>query len=231
MTTEKLATKIAFAPKGQTFKQRLDAWIIHVRETHGIVVKKGKAMRTKEWQQKHHVAHMFLYNGYNSKKGGNKPAVTAKGGRTIAWAHFSDAKIQWATVRWEDFLRTKTGAKPTKSGNAWKAGAEPEEAATIKHVKAMQVSGGIGEGGQAMVSSGLKPCGEPCKCRAGRSRHLSGEASDLNSADLNLVVQALSKAKGQKLDAYLKDFGLYRNLLKAKKPETWHVVALADSML
>ncbi len=111
-----------------------------------------------------------------------------------------------------------------KDGKKWKAGHEPDEAITIKHVKSMLVTAGIGNGGKAMVSSGLKPCGEPCKCGAGRSKHLDGVAADLNSMHLMTLANKLKNAKAGSLDDYLKKFGLHRPLFNhPSSPEKWHI--------
>ena len=217
----------AFDPKGKTFKQRLDAFIADVKSVYSIIIRTDQG-RTAEWQQKHHVAHMFLYNSYKS----TKPAKTEPGKRTISWSHFADPKVTWDTIKWSDFLRTKNSVVPHKEGTSWKKGLEPEQAATEKHVQSMQVSAGIGNGGKAMVSAGLKPCGEPCKCGAGRSNHLAGLAADLNSTDLTSLTTTMTKKKAGDLDAYLKKFGLHRPLLNhPTSPEKWHVEAIQDSKL
>jgi len=41
---------------------------------------------------------MFLYNSYKS----TKPARVDGVKRTIAWSHFSDPKVTWATVKQEN---------------------------------------------------------------------------------------------------------------------------------
>jgi len=210
-------TKAAFSPTGKTFAQRLKAFMDDAKGVHKVTIGKD-AGRTAAWQQKHHVAHMFLYNSYKS----TKPANVAKGKRTISWDHFSDPSVTWATIDWRDFLRTKSGGKPMKSGKKWKAGQEPDEKATIKQCKALQTAAGIGSSGKAMVSAGLKPCGEPCKCGAGRSKHLSDQAADLKKLDS--LESALKKAKAGSLDDYLKKFGLHRPLKNhSESPEKWHV--------
>jgi len=217
----------AFAPRAKTFKQRLDALIADIRSTHKMTMRIDPG-RTVEWQQKHHVAHMFLYNKYKS----HKPANVESGKRTIAWSHLSDPKVRWERVDWKDFLRTKANEVPVLEGTKWKAGHEPEEAATRTNAKAIQKAGGIGSGGAAMVSSGLKPCGEPCKCSAGRSKHLDSKAADLNTTDLATLGTKLKAAKAGSIDDYLKKFGLHRPLLHhPKSPESWHVEALPDAKL
>lgn len=213
---------LAFVPAGRTFSQRLTAFLSDAKTTYGISVSKDSG-RTITWQQKHHVAHMFLFNAYKS----TKPAKVETGKRTISWEHFSSAKTMWSTIVFSDFLRTKTNGVPMKQGTTWKKGFEPDKTATEKHVKSLLVSAGIGNGGKAMVSSGLKPCGEPCKCGAGRSKHLDGVAADLNSGHLATLATKLTSKKAGSLDDYLKKFGLHRPLLNhPSSPEKWHVEAL-----
>ena len=125
----------SFDPKGKSFTQRVDAFIADVKAKYGIIMTKD-AGRTAEWQQKYHVAHMFVYNKYQS----TTPAKTETGKRTISWAHFSDSKLKWETIQWSDFLRTKDNAVPKKLGKEWAKGSEPEKAATEKHVKSLLVS-------------------------------------------------------------------------------------------
>jgi hypothetical protein len=211
-----------FDPKGKTFDQRLTAFLADVKSTYGLAIGKDSG-RTIAWQQKHHVAHMFLYNAYKS----TKPQKTDAASRTIAWSHFSDAKVTWSTVVFSDFLRTSKNTVPQKQGFAWKSGFEPDKAATEKHVKSLLVAAGIGNSGKAMVSSGLKPCGEPCKCGAGRSKHLDGVAADLNSGHLTQLSAKLLTNKAGSLDDYFKKFGLHRPLLNhPSSPEKWHVEAM-----
>jgi len=208
-----------FDPKGKTFAQRLNAFLGDAKTTHKLTIGKDSG-RTVDWQQKHHVAHMFLYNSYKS----TKPAKVDAGKRTIAWSHFSDPKVIWKTVKFNDFLRTAKNVAPIKVGQKWKVGSEPDQKATDRHVKSLQTTAGIGNAGKAMVSSGLKPCDQPCKCGAGRSKHLDGVAADLNSSHLTTLSSKLSVAKSGTLDEYLAKFGLHRPLLNhPTSPEKWHV--------
>src|SRR5579862_112134 len=201
----------SFDPKGKSLTQRVDAFIADVKANYSIIITKDDG-RTAEWQQEHHVAHMFLFNKYQS----TVPANVETGGRTISWAHFSDPAVVWEKTDWADFLRTKANDVPKKNGTGWLKDCEPDKDATRKNVKAILVSDGIGSNGEAMAASGLAPCGEPCKCGAGRSNHLSDQAADLNSTALTQLTQALSKLDKDNaidLDGYLKRFGLHRPLL------------------
>jgi hypothetical protein len=109
-------------------------------------------------------------------------------------------------------------------------GSEPDRGKTEENVKGILTSGGIGNGGQAMVSSGLDPCGEPCRCGVGRSQHLQDSAADLKSTALVELEQALTKLDKEAatdIDSYLKKFGLYRPLVNhPTSPEKWHVEAI-----
>jgi hypothetical protein len=211
-----------FDPKGKTFLDRLKAFINDANKTYAIVIRKDSG-RTAGWQQKHHVAHMFVYNKYAS----TIPANVDKGERTISWSHFMDQKLLWeGGLDWSEYLRTKIGSVPQKDGNKWKEGSEPDKDKTLENVKAMLTAAGIGNNGQAMVSAGTKPCCQPCKCGAGRSKHLEDAAADLNSADLGILVGKLKSANAGDIDSYLKRFGLHRPLLNhPESPEEWHVEA------
>lgn len=213
---------MAFDPKGKTFKQRVDACIEDARTVHGVTIRQD-AGRTAEWQHRLHVCHMFLYNKYNS----HQPAKVESGKRTISWAHLSDPKTVWSTIPFSDILRTKAGLAAAKSGGVWAKNSEPDRAATEKRAKELLTTAGVGSDGQAMVSAGLKPCGEPCKCTAGRSNHLDGVAADFNTTDLATLTQKLAAAKAGTIDDYFKKFGLHRPLLNhPTSPEAWHIESL-----
>jgi hypothetical protein len=211
----------AFNPVGKTFQQRLDAFVANARASHGLTIRRDSG-RTAEWQQRLHICHMFLYNKYLT----TKPANTDTGKRTISWAHLSNPKTIWATVPFADIMRTKVGGTPLNNSEVWAKGSEPDQAATEKRAKELLAAAGIGNNGQAMVSAGLKPCGEPCRCGAGRSKHLDDLAADLNTADMGTLTHKLTAAHAGTIDAYLKKFGLHRPLLNhAESPEPWHVEA------
>ena len=213
---------MAFDPKGKTFKQRVDACLEDAKKVHGVTIRQD-AGRTADWQHRMHVCHMFLYNKYNS----HQPAKVETGKRTLSWAHLSDANTVWSTIPFSDILRTKTGVPAVKVGTAWVKNFEPDRAATEKRVKDLLIAEGIGSGGQAMVSAGLKPCGEPCQCTAGRSKHLDGVAADFNTADMGTLKLKLTEAKAGTIDEYLKKFGLHRPLLNhPTSPEAWHIEAI-----
>jgi hypothetical protein len=208
-----------FDPKGKSFQQRLDAFLADVKSTHSLTIRKDSG-RTAEWQQRLHICHMFLYNKYNS----TKPAKTEGTSRTIDWKHLSDPAVRWSTVQATDLLRTKTNGLPQKEGTKWKAGFEPDKDATRKRAEQLLKEAKVGNSGQAMVSAGLKPCADPCKCGAGRSKHLDDAAADLNTTDMTLLKGKLKS--GETIDTYLKKFGLNRPLVNhATSPEPWHVEA------
>jgi hypothetical protein len=217
-----------FNPRGQSFAERIRAFRTDANDTYRVHVRTDRG-RTPEWEQKHHVAHMFLYNAYGARI---QPRVREPGKFTIAWSHLSDPTVQWQGVRWEHLLRTADGGVPRKVGSDWDPGARPDRDATVKNLKTMQIYDGIGRLGFGMVAAGFRPCGEPCRCRAGRSKHLDGLAADINRSDLAALTNALRHNRGPTLDDYLKRFGLYRPLLHhPKSPEDWHVEALPDNQL
>ncbi len=213
-----------FDPTGKTFAERVAAFIKDAKDTHDVVVRKSSSTRTAQWQQKHHVAHMFLYNKYRTVR----PQYVETGKTTIAWDHFSAAQTIWNTVQFSHFLRTVDDKVPEKNEKGeWKDTAKPDKEKTIANVKKLQINAGIGNVGKAMVSSGLSPCKSPCACTAGRSRHVSGVAEDFNSADLESLTARLSAAQSGTLDEYLELFGLDRPLKDhATSPEKWHVESL-----
>ncbi len=221
-TTATAAATPSFDPKGKSFLERLDAFLADVKTKYTLTVRRDSG-RTAEWEQRLHICHMFLYNKYQS----TTPANVDKGGRTIAWSHLSDPAVQWATVLATDILRTGKDGLPTKTANAWTKGVEPDAEATKKRAKSLLSDAGVGDSGQAMVACGIKPCGEPCGCGAGRSKHLEDLAADLNSNDLDTLTGKLTAAKADDIDAYLKKFGLNRPLVNhPTSPEKWHVEAL-----
>src|SRR2546426_11497257 len=112
----------SFNPRGQTFRQRLDAFIGDVR-TYGLFVGQDSG-RTAEWEQRLHICHMFLYNKYQS----TTPANVDSGKRTISWSHLSDPKVVWVTVKETDILRTAKDMAPARGDGGWKAGSEPDQA-------------------------------------------------------------------------------------------------------
>jgi hypothetical protein len=212
----------AFDSTGKTFLQRLDAFIANVQSQYSLTIKRDSG-RTALWEQRLHICHMFLYNKYQS----TTPANVDNGQRTIAWSHMSDAKVIWATVPFTDILRTDKDGMPTKTSDAWTKGSEPDKGATEKQAKKLLSDAGVGDSGQAMVACGIKPCGEPCGCGAGRSKHLEDLAADLNSNDLDVLTGKLTAAKAGDIDSYLKKFGLNRPLVNhPTSPEKWHVEAI-----
>jgi hypothetical protein len=213
----------AFDPKGKNFLQRLDAFIADVKSTYKLTITRDSG-RTAAWEQKMHICHMFLYNKFENWT----PKNVDPAGRTIAWSHLSDAKVIWATVPFTEILRTSKDGLPTKdakTATGWQKELEPDQDATEKQAKKLLVDEKIGDSGQAMVAAGLKPCGEPCGCGAGRSKHLEDLAADLRNLDT--LTGNLTTAKAGDLDSYLAKFGLNRPLKDhPKSPEEWHVEAI-----
>ncbi len=198
-TTPAVTSAPAFDPIGKTFGQRLDAFLADAKTRYSLTIGKDSG-RTAEWEQRLHICHMFLYNKYQS----TTPANVDSGKRTISWSHLSDPKVVWVTVKETDILRTAKDMAPARGDGGWKAGSEPDQAATEKNAKALLADAGVGDSGQAMVAAGVKPCGEPCRCGAGRSKHLEDLAADLNSGDLDTLTGKLTAAKDGDIDSSCK---------------------------
>jgi hypothetical protein len=216
----------AFRPAGKSFKERLTAFLADAKATYGVTISRKAEFRKAEDAQKWHVAHMIAYNSFE----GRKPARSEErdGRHLIAWSHLEDPATRWEHVRWEDYLRDKSGEVPVRKGEGWAPGHLPDEEWTRKQALAILRNAGVGtakdrprEPNSAMVAPGYEGCAEPCRCGGARSKHIAGLASDLGSADLGKLEQKLKQADAGPLDAYLKRFGLHRPM----SSEPWHVEA------
>lgn len=219
-----------FNPAGKTFKQRLAAFLSYVEKNYGVHIRQDQG-RTPQWAQKMHICHMFLYNtfAHNKPRPGNVDPVNK---RTIAWEHLSDPKVEWSLVNYSELLRTSDGGIPEKVGPSWKPGKAPDLAQTTEHMTKVLLLAGCAHGGKAMIACGIKPCGEPCRCSTGTSKHLDGLAADLKMADLNLLSNKLKTNKAGSLDDLLYKFGLHRPMLHHKtSPEEWHVEAVSSDSI
>lgn len=214
------------SPAGKVFQDRLDAFLKDAKTSHDVGIPTKAEFRKAEDAQKWHVAHMIVFNSFASQK----PAAhqLRNGHNVIKWDHLQEPK-NWQHVRWEDFLRTKTGQLPVRQGNGWAPGKGPDEEATRKRALEILAAAGVAkaknrsEAHSAMVAPGYDGCAPPCKCGGHRSNHISGQASDLGQAELAKLGEKLKK-KGTTLDAYLKSFGLHRPMAS----EPWHVEASND---
>lgn len=215
-------------PSSLTVRQRVDLLIADAKETYGVTVAVNQATRTAEQAQQFHVCHMFLYNKFKSLR----PKHVAADGRTIAWSHLSDAKVDWVLIDSTQFLVTSTGTpaqrEKTSAGTKWKSGQEPDKtkstAAMSDFLKAHHVT--------SMAAPGKSGCGEPCACGGGASKHITGKAVDLSG--MPQLASALAEGyagHGDPLDEYLTQFRLYRPMahLAASVREEWHVEALPAS--
>jgi hypothetical protein len=221
---------MVFDPRGKNFKQRLDAFIADAKDTHGVTVGITSNARSAKQQQTMHVAHMLLYNAYNNIQPSHVD-TNAQGRKVIGWSHISRADLDWdGDVEWDDYLRDAQGKSCHKAdgGKAWLASHEPDKAESQKQARKILLDFGVGKDGKAMVAPGLERCGEPCKCSAGRSRHVEGLAADLSHLDD--LEDALSEHRAGALDGYLRSFGLQRPLkdLPRDTRELWHVEAMKD---
>ena len=215
-------SKHVFHPQGKTFSQRLAAFLHGVQITYGFRIRQDHG-RTPQWQQRLHICHMFLYNAYQT----TEPQHVDPEGRTISWSHITDPGVRWVLISYVELLRTAADGVPEKDGSKWKKGNEPDRAKSEARMKALLVAEKVGNSGTAMIASGLKPCGEPCGCGAGRSNHLDGLAADLNRHELTQLERKLTAAKAGSLEHLLALYGLHRPLLHhPKSPEFWHVEAI-----
>ena len=207
-----------FNPRCKSFKQRLDAFKRHALKNYKVPINSTER-RTREKQQRWHIAHMFLYNNFKCKPANcyrSKP-------HTITWEHFSDPSVKWTLIQWSDFLRDKKNKVPKKTrlgfGDEWKEGCEPHEGNTRKNIRSILTK--VGNGGTAKVAAGTDPCGEPCCCKSTVSKHVTGMASDVNTSDLNILER---KLQNKNMNSYLTEFGLHRRV----EGEAWHVEAIPD---
>lgn len=219
---------IDFQPAGKSFAERLDAFLADAAKRYKVTVQKEAQLRSAKDAHTWHLAHMFVYNAFASRK---PKQAEAKAPHTIKWSHFSKADLAWQhDMDWKHYLRTKDGAVPEKSadGKAWAAGKEPDEAKTRARALEILKTAGIATSvaakpNGAMVASGYAGCGEPCRCGGNPSKHIAGLAVDLRKAQLPFLEKALREAKAGSLDNYLKKFGLARPMTS----EPWHVEATA----
>lgn len=221
-----MAADVTFDPSGKPFQQRLAAFLEYAVNTYNVVITQDDG-RTPEWAQQMHVCHMFLYNAFKVSRPKHVDKVN---NRTISWEHLSDPKTEWTLIKASDCLRTADGKVPEKLGMAWKPGSEPDRKKTETRMSAILVEAGVANQGKAMVACGVKPCGEPCGCKTGASKHLSGLAADLNRAALGNLTAKLKADKAGTLDALMAKFGLHRPLLHhPTSPEDWHIEAIPAS--
>ncbi len=212
-----------FDPSGKPFKQRLDAFLHFAKIQYGVSIGQDHG-RTPEWAQTMHLCHMFLYNAFASSRPKHVDKINKK---TIAWEHMSDPKVVWKLIPYSELLRTSEGHPPEKQGAGWKKGMEPDRAKSAAWMQKVLIAGGCARGGKAMIACGTKPCGEPCGCPTGTSKHLDGLAADLKMHDLERLVQKLAKKNAGTLDHLLAAYGLHRPMLHHKtSPEPWHIEAI-----
>ena len=214
-----------FNPLGKTFFERLDAFLAAANQTYQVVIGKQATMREPADAQKWHIAHMFYYNSFASRK--PLKSELDGGHYVIEWKHISDARLNWAyNIDWRRYLRDKIGREPVKTANglAWTEGHEPDKAMSKKQAYSILDDAGIATSTAdrphgAMVAPGYEGCGEPCCCGGHPSRHTAGLACDLDKQALKSLETKLSHAKAGSLDNYLKAFGLKRPM----DSEPWHV--------
>ena len=185
----------------------------------------NQSNRTAEQAQQFHVCHMFLYNYYKHLL----PKYRDR--RTISWAHISDPVVRWALIDEgkSAFLRTKNGGPARLKAGLPKWEEAPDEAASRKEMAGFLEKCSV----RGMAAPGVDGCGEPCCCGGHASKHITGQACDLQG--LQQLGEVIMKAEPGKyrdsteaVDIFLHKHHLYRPMgqLKGKQQELWHVEAI-----
>jgi hypothetical protein len=219
----------SFDFKGKTLNQRVEAFRQDAEQTYGVKIRITREMETDALkQQTMHVAHMFYYNNFQSRQPAQHEPNGSKPQGVIKWEHFSKADLVWAGgVTAELFLRDADNRPCVRQGGGWSK--PPDKERSKARALAVLASYGVATDGKKpedghnnMVAPGIQGCGEPCRCGGNKSRHLSGEAADLNKADLAKLTEQLQKKNAGTLNGYLAQFGLHRPM----SSETHHVECL-----
>lgn len=188
--------------------------------------------RTPKQAQGFHICHMYLHNLFWVQGKKIRPVhYSPTDQRTIAWDYLQDPTVRWELIDAEDFLRAADG-KPVRrqpGSRQWLLGHKPD-----KHATALSMSRYLRRHHVAkQAAPGLNGCGEPCKCGGHASRHITGDACDLDGLEeLGKKIYAsapnIYREPNDALDKYLAIYGLYRPM--AHNPdqwrEVWHVEAI-----
>lgn len=218
--------ELGFNYEGKPTKERVNAFLSFASEHLYHDIKISSTHRSAELQNKLHIAHMMVYNSFVSRT----PKHTEPGKRNISWKYLSDVRTKWFDEDLRDRLVvSKNGSRPfgmtTIYGqDDWVQ--EPDKEASIQRAIQFLIANGVGAKGKAMVACGYQGCVEPCKCGGSPSKHITGQAIDLNSAHITLLTTYLVKNKLDDIDVLLKKFGLHRPLIRAKPPEIWHLESI-----
>ncbi len=212
-----------------SIKDNVAKMIDDAEEQYDVTVRVNQTQRTKEQAQTFHVLHMFLRNRFKNLR----PKVVADDGRTISWAHLSDADVKWALIDdlKAEFLLTADGRPATlrvgaAGGKKWVV--DPDKAASAramaKYLRRHKVL--------KIAAPGLDGCGEPCGCGGHASKHVSGKAADLGGLqELGEAIRAAEPGKyssaDDAVDHFLHAYHLWRPLanLDSDEQELWHVEA------
>jgi hypothetical protein len=94
----------AFVPTAKTFAQRLDAFLAAAQNDYQVTIKKQATLRNPADAQKWHIAHMFYYNSFASRKPVHHEMEN--GHAVIEWAWIQHADLVWGfNVDWRLFLK------------------------------------------------------------------------------------------------------------------------------
>jgi hypothetical protein len=210
--------------RGKPFMQRLDAWLAYVNKEYALAVGKVATNRDPADAQRWHIAHMFRYNAFATRR----PSVTEAGKKTIKWDHFKDPANWDSRADWREFLRDKLNRVPVRwaDGKGWVAGTEPDRDMTTRRAYEILRKAGIATSEAssphgAMVAPGYAGCVNPCRCGGSPSKHLAGLACDITKPPLPHLDAKLKAVNAGTIDDNLKQFGLKRPMPK----EPWHIEA------
>jgi hypothetical protein len=215
-----------FNPSKKSTKDRVAAFLSFSATYYRHVIRISSTVRDAKKQNQMHIAHMMVYNSFATRT----PKYMEPGKRSISWKYLSAITTRWHDENLRDKLVVgKNGERPfgmsTMEGKyEWVVA--PDKEASLRKAKQFLISSGVGQQGKAMVACGYKGCVEPCKCGGNPSKHITGEAIDLNSAHVTALTNYLSQNKLNNIDVVLNKFGLHRPLINAKPPEIWHLESL-----
>lgn len=215
------------AYQSKPLADRVKAFTDYAKSQFGVTIGIQSSTRDALWQQRMHIAHMIKYNSFKNQK--PRKSKNIGGHNLIDFAHLSDATLIWGGgVTADEFLRDaqNQSCKKRADGKGWVN--SPDEAKTRARALEVLKAAGVAtakdrpsEPHSAMVACGVQGCAEPCGCGGSCSKHLSGQAVDLNRAALETLKTKLQPPTDAELDKLLAQFSLCRPMAS----EPWHVEA------
>jgi len=209
---------------GTPFMTRVQALQQDALKTHGCSLRQNQVSRDRNLAQAFHICHMYLHNYFRHQR----PKHLAADGRTISWEHLSNPNVTWILIdSWKTNVLVTKDRRPgrvVRAGNSaqW---AEPLDQRTSGAVMASFLQA---HNVTSMAAPGVDGCGEPCSCGGKASKHVTGQACDLNGLDVlerTLHLKSPNVPSDKLLDDYLKRFLLHRPMahLPGRSRENWHV--------